>query len=105
MRIWYHKIVWKNISLRHGREFLRHVIPAVLKPLRCLWNEVIGFLFLTFAVVFGFKTARYALDFAKASDAEAGGNLVRLAIAGFCTLVMGWYGLSSFLRARRISRS
>jgi hypothetical protein len=97
--------VWKHLTLRHGREFLKHVIPAVIKPLHCLWNEIIGFLFLCFAVVFGFKTARYAIDFARAADPDAAGSLVRLAIAGFCTLVMGWYGLSSFLRARRISRS
>ena len=98
--------MWKRVTVRHGREFLRHVVPAILKPLRSLWNEIIGFLFLVFAVVFGFKTARYAMDFAKGVDPGGdGGGVLRLAIAGFCTLVMGWYALSSFLRARRISRS
>jgi hypothetical protein len=42
---------------------------------------------------------------AKAAAADALGDLVRLCIAGFCTLVLLGYGLSSYLRARKISRS
>jgi hypothetical protein len=87
--------VWKRVAIRHSREFLKHVIPAVLKPARILWNEVIGFLFLVFGVIFGVHAVRYAMA----------GDTSRLCIAGFCTLVMAGYGVSSFLRARRISRS
>jgi hypothetical protein len=101
--------VWKRLTVRqgvrYGREFVKHVVPAILKPARTLWNEVIGFLFLSFAVVFGFKTVRYAMDFMKAGPQDGTGELVRLAMAGFCTFLMGWYGISSFLRARKISRS
>jgi hypothetical protein len=97
--------VGSRITARHAGAFFRHVIPAIVKPLHSLWNEIIGFLFLIFAVVFGFKTARYAMDFAQAPPAEGGSEFLRLAIAGFCTLVMAWYGISSFLRARKISRS
>lgn len=89
------KAVWKRLTIRHSREFLKHVIPAVLKPARVLWNEVIGFLFLVFGVIFGVHAVRYAI----ASDTP------RLFVAGFCTFVMVWYGVSSFWRARRISRS
>jgi hypothetical protein len=70
-------------------------VPAVIKPARTLWNEVIGFIFLCFGVVFGFKAVRYALD------GEAG----RLVFAVFCTALMLWFGVGSFLRARKISRS
>src|SRR5690349_14379988 len=56
--------VWKQLTARHSREFVKHVVPAVLKPARTLWNEVIGFLFICFAVVFGFKAVRLYLDFA-----------------------------------------
>jgi hypothetical protein len=75
--------------------------------LRALWNEVIGFLFLCFAVVFGFKTVSYGREYlhASATGADGTGEMVRLAMAGFCTLIMGWYGISSFLRARKITRS
>ena len=97
----------KRTALRHVREFVRHVVPTVIKPARTLWNEVIGFLFLSFAAIFGFKTFRYAMDLSAAADAKADttGELIRLAMAGFCTLVMAWYGVSSFRRARKISRS
>lgn len=71
------------------------MVPAVVKPARTLWNEVIGFIFLCFGVIFGFKAVRYAID----------GEMVRLGFAGFCTTMMLWFGVSSFLRARKISRS
>jgi hypothetical protein len=70
-----------------------------------LWNQLIGFLFLSFAVIFGLKTVRYSMDYSKAGPTGGTGELIRLAMAGFCTFVMAWYGISSFLRARKISRS
>jgi hypothetical protein len=94
--------VWERVAVlagrkavRHGRMFAEHVAPAIIKPARTLWNEVIGFIFLTFAVPFGFKAVRYAMA----------GDLVRVFFAGFCTVLMAWFGLHSFLRARKISRS
>jgi hypothetical protein len=94
--------MWQRVAvrqgrqyIRHGREFVKHVGPAVVKPARTLWNEVIGFIFLCFAVPFGFKAVRYWMA----------GDHVRLGFALFCTVMMGWFGLHSFLRARRISRS
>jgi hypothetical protein len=56
-------------------------------------------------VVFAFKTVRLAMDYTKDSPTEAGSELVRLVIAGFCTVVMLWFAVTSFLRARKISRS
>lgn len=58
-----------------------------------------------FAVVFAFKTGRLAMDYAKEPAAQAASDMVRLMIAGFCTLVMLWFAVASFLRARKISRS
>ena len=97
--------VGKLISARSGREFVRHVVPAVLKPARTLWNEVIGFLFICFAVIFGFKAVRTYMDLADAPAGQETAHLVRLLMAGFCTLLMLYFGISSFLRARKISRS
>ena len=101
--------VWKRFTVqqgvRYGHEFVRHIVPAVMKPARTLWNEVIGFLFLSFAAIFAFKTVRYGMDFVKAGPEGGTGDLIRVAMAGFCTFIMAWYGISSFLRARRISRS
>ena len=84
---------------------MEHVLPAVLKPARTLWNEVIGFLFICLAVLFGFGTVRSYLDFTKAAPEAAGSPLVRLVMGFFCTSIVLWYGVSSFRKARRISRS
>jgi hypothetical protein len=92
-------------GVQYGREFFKHIVPAVVKPARTLWNQLIGFLFLSFSVIFGIKTVRYGMDYMKASPAGGTGELIRLTMAGFCTFLMAWYGISSFLRARRISRS
>ena|SRR5579862_5788644 len=104
-RLCYHEEVLSRVARRYGEEFVRQVVPAVAKPARTLWNEFIGFVFLCFAVIFGFKAGRLALDYAKVGTSGGMGELFRLIIAGFCTLVMVWFGLGSFLRARKISRS
>ena len=103
------EVVWKRPTVRHGaqygREFIKHIVPAILKPARALWNQVIGFLFLSLAVFFGSGTVRYARGYMKAGPGGGTGELMGLARAGFCTFLMAWYGISSFLRARKISRS
>ena len=96
-------MIWvsKRNLARHGREFVRHVVPAVIKPARTLWHEVIGFLFISMSVIFGFSGARYYVR-------EFDGSMkavIYVGMAGFLTCLMGGYGISSFLRARRISRS
>ncbi len=80
--------------------FLQHVVPAVLKPARTLWHEIIGFLFLSVAIIFLFSAVRYLREF----DGSPG-SIIRLSMAAFCVILMGGYGISSFLRARKISRS
>ena len=82
-------------ATRHSQAFIKHVLPAVLKPAKTLWNEVIGFIFLCFGVIIGFRTVR---GFMK--DEFFGAILGSIG-----TVLMLWYGISSFLKARRISRS
>jgi len=96
--------VWQQ-ALRQPGAFFKHVIPAIIRPLHALWNEVIGFFFLCFAAVFVFKTAGYVRQFQHASPAEAPGQFLRILMAGFCGLLLAYYGISSFLKARKISRS
>jgi hypothetical protein len=55
--------------------------------------------------MFGFKAGRLYLDFAAAAPEGKGTAVVRLALAVGCTLLMAYFALTSFLRARRISRS
>jgi len=82
-------------SRRHGEAFVKHIVPAVLKPARTLWNEVLGFIFLSFGVIMGFRTVR----------AFAKGETFAVVLGCIATLLMLWYGVSSFLKARKISRS
>ena len=81
------------------RNFAGHVLPGIIKPLRVLWNEIIGFMFLVLGVIFGFSAWRkykeFNGDFA---------SLLLLMMAAVFVLLMIAYGVSSFLRARRIGR-
>jgi hypothetical protein len=85
---------------KHGRKFLGFVVPAVLKPARTLWHEIIGFLFIAMSILFAFSGFRALREY----DGSLGAVL-RLAMLVFCVVLLGGYGISSFLRARRISRS
>ena len=82
------------------RQFLSHVIPQVLRPLRVLWNEIIGFVFLALAVWAIPSTIRSIREFN--GDAE---SFFRVILAALFGVLMTWFGVTSFLRARRISRS
>jgi len=88
------------VIMRLVSEFFRHVTPGVIRPLRVLWHEVIGFVFVVFAVFVGFATWRRATDF----SGDVGGLLILIA-SGLFVLLLAYFGLTSFLRARRISRS
>jgi hypothetical protein len=74
---------------------IKHIVPAVIKPARTLWNEVIGFFFLCLGTMFGFATVRAIIN----------QDVLRAVAAGLGALLMAWYGITSFLRARKISRS
>jgi TRAP-type C4-dicarboxylate transport system permease small subunit len=87
----------KNSTL--GR-FLGHVMPGVIRPLHVLWHEVIGFLFLVFAVWLGSS----ALRTLRSAGSEAPG-LGRITISFILPVVLAYFGITSFLRARKISRS
>jgi hypothetical protein len=97
--------VWQRQAIRHGGSFLKHIIPAVVKPMHSLWNEVIGFFFLCFAVFFGIRTYSYYTKYQEAAPAMAASELMRVVTTAFFALVFVYFGVSSFLKARRISRS
>ena len=82
------------------RSFLGHVIPGVIRPLHVLWNEIIGFLFLVLAVMPIPSIVRNVREF----EGDAG-SFFRLILSFSFAGVMAYFGISSFLRARRISRS
>ena len=83
-----------------GREFIRHVLPQVIKPAHALWNEILGFIFLCLAAVPLPRTLSYWRQYR-----ETGEGLFRLALSLCFIVVMAAFGIQSFLRARKISRS
>ncbi len=90
--------------VNQGYELIHHLLPVVLRPARTLWHEIIGFLFLVLAawpIPSGIRTIR-ELDAGKDSSAKLIFTLILTVV--FVTIMAG-YGVSSFRRARKISRS
>ncbi len=81
-------------------KFIGHVMPGVIRPLKVLWNEVIGFLFLVFAVWAASSTFNSVRQLHTPT-----GSPVRVGLSVFSTAVMAYFAITSFLRARKISRS
>jgi hypothetical protein len=82
-------------TARQSGMFVKHVVPAAIKPIHSLWHEILGFVFLVFAGIAVFKIWQHP------------GALppLQLAIVGIFIVVMAGYGVSSIRKARRISRS
>lgn len=85
--------------LKLAQTFYRSVMPGVVKPLHILWNEVIGFLFVMLAVL----TAPAAWRYYRAIETDPK-NLFRVLLTLVFSITMAWFGVTSFLKARRIRR-
>ena len=82
------------------QEFLRHVLPGIIKPLHALWNEIVGFVFLCLALLPLPRAFRQWQQFN-----ETGEGLSRMAVSLCFIVMMGTFCIHSFLRARKITRS
>jgi putative effector of murein hydrolase LrgA (UPF0299 family) len=74
-------------------------LPAI-KPLRILWNEVIGFLFIVIGLMFLPAVWRTFRQF-EAGNESIWKVLMPLALA----VLLLYFGISSFWKARKISKS
>ena len=83
-----------------GKQLFQHIVPGVIKPLHILWNEVIGFLFLVLALITVPSLVRHYRSFN--GDAE---SLFRMGLTATFALIMLFFGVSSFRRAKKIGRS
>jgi len=81
--------------LQTAKRFMQHVVPGVARPIHILWNQVIGFIFIVLAVI--------PLPSAIRSFGKDGSG-PRLFLTIPFVLLMGWFGISSFWRARKISK-
>lgn len=86
--------------MRLAAQFFKHIVPGVIKPIRVLWNEIIGFLFLVLAAFVTLSSYRRARTY----EGDVGELLLLIAYFLFAAL-LAYYGVSSFLKARKISRS
>jgi hypothetical protein len=82
-------------AAKQSRQFVKHVVPAAVKPLHALWHQILGFIFLVFAGLAAWKVWR----------AENTIALPMLLLAVVFILVMAAYGISSIVKSNRISRS
>ena len=80
--------------------FIEHVVPGVLRPLRVLWNEIIGFVFLCLAA---WAVPSAIRNIGSLQSHETGIGRLLLSVGFFC--LMAYFGITSFLRARKASRS
>jgi CDP-diglyceride synthetase len=87
-------------SVSHGRQFVKHVLPGVIRPLRVLWNQIIGFVFLVLAAWAMPRTVHSVRDFN--GDPE---SFFHLLLSTVFVILMGGFGLYSFWRARKVPRS
>jgi hypothetical protein len=87
------------MSISRTRQFLHHVLPAVIRPLRVLWNQIIGFTFLVFAVI---GTPR-VIEGVRKFDGDAN-SLFHLLVSSVFVLAMAGFAVQSFWRARRVPK-
>ena len=83
---------WARAFYRGGEAFL----GSVKHVLHALWLEVMGFLFLVMAVIGGGATYREYRHYTAGTT-----TLSRVVVAAAFTVLFGYFGVESFLRARR----
>jgi hypothetical protein len=81
-------------------QFIGHVLPGVMRPLRVLWNEIIGFVFICLAALPAPSAIRLVREYK-----GDGQTLFHAILSISFVALMTYFGITSFLRARKISRS
>ncbi len=89
-----------SLMLGLAKKFCQSVLPGVIKPLHTLWNELLGFVFILFAVMLVRPVWR---GYQELNGDPA--QFVKFLLSAFFFLTMLGFGLHAFWKARRISRS
>lgn len=80
-------------------QLVRHLMPGVIRPMRVLWNEVIGFVFLSIAFIVAVNLWRTWRHFNGSAD-----DVFKMVVSSIFGFMMTYFGISSFWRARKIGR-
>ena len=86
----------RHVNADHARKFTEHMMPHVVRPAQVIWNQVIGFFFIVLALI---PVPSAIRNFGK------DGATSHLVLTIPFVLLMGYFGVSSFWRARKISKS
>ena len=89
----------KNIT-GQARLFIHHVVPAAVRPVHTLWHEIVGFLFVVLAIFIGGAGLRTWTQY---SGEPA--QFLKITLSICFAVVLAGFGISSFRKARKISRS
>lgn len=81
------------------RKFAQSFLPGIVRPLHSLWNEVLGALFLCFAILLVRPVYKAYQDIA--IDPA---HFIKFLLSLFFCAIMFFFGIQAFWRARRISR-
>jgi hypothetical protein len=82
-------------AAKQSEAFVKHVVPAAVKPLHSLWHQILGFVFLVFAGLAAWKVWRTTTPI----------DPLMLALVVIFIIVMAAYGIASIRKSNRISRS
>lgn len=89
----------KYVNADHARKFSQHMVPHVVRPAQIIWNQVVGLIFLVLAV--GALSQAYKFYQLLGTDPKSGAQLFIALLFG---LPMLYFGITSFMRARKLSR-
>lgn len=85
-----------------GAYEIRKLVPKLWRMTRELFHEITGFVFFALTLFFVFGRQGLIRSYQDLEDQPGGWG--RLLLVGFFVLLFGGFGVSSFMRARRISK-
>lgn len=88
----------RTTNVDDAKRFAKHVVPEVVRPARVIWNQAIGALFFVLATPAFFK----AIQLYRTLDTDPKSSF-GLALALVFVGVMVFFGIASFVKARRIA--
>jgi hypothetical protein len=79
--------------------FVQHTLPEAVRPARILWHQIIGMLFLALTL----SGASFLFRAVRRFTGD-GRSWAEVLLSSIFTIILGGYAISSFLRARKLSR-